>query len=97
MYNGLTNEITFHHKKKKFVLHPLPPSKVFEDQLQMRKLRDEESMHKELGEKASNTRIHEVGKSNALIQVTQRENNLFNKALKKTLLCEQPSYLLFCK
>ena len=56
MHNGLTNEITFHHKEKKFVLHPLAPSKVFEDQLQMRKLRDgerkEESMCKELGEQA---------------------------------------------
>jgi len=31
MHNGLINEITLHHKEKKFVLHPLTPSKVFED------------------------------------------------------------------
>ena len=65
MHNGLTNENTLHHKEKKFVLHPLAPSKVFEDQLQMRKLRDEErkeeSMHKELGEQAPTTYIHEEG------------------------------------
>ena len=34
MHNGLTNEITFTHKAKKFVLHPLFPSQVAEDQLQ---------------------------------------------------------------
>nr|KYP31328.1 Transposon Ty3-I Gag-Pol polyprotein [Cajanus cajan] len=32
MDHGLTNEITFTHKKKKFVLHPLSSSQVIEDQ-----------------------------------------------------------------
>jgi len=32
MHNGLTNEITFTHKDRKFVLHPLSPSQVVEDQ-----------------------------------------------------------------
>ena len=37
MHNGLTNEITFTHKEKKFVLYPLSPSQVVKDQVQMRK------------------------------------------------------------
>jgi len=39
MHNGLTNEMTFTHKEKKIVLHPLSPSQVAEDQVQMRKKR----------------------------------------------------------
>jgi len=42
MHNGLTNEITFTHKDKKFVLHPLSPSQVVEDQIQMRKKLEKE-------------------------------------------------------
>jgi len=92
MHNGLTNEITLHHKEKKFVLHPLTLTKVFEDQLQMRKLRDEErkeeSMHKELGEQAPNTCIHEEGESSIPPNVTQKKKTLSKKTLKKTLIYE---------
>jgi len=42
MHNGLTNEITFTHKDRKFVLHPLSPSQVVEDQIQMRKKLEKE-------------------------------------------------------
>nr|KYP34027.1 hypothetical protein KK1_045063 [Cajanus cajan] len=35
-HDGLTNKITFTHKVKKFVLHPLSPSQVMEDQVQMK-------------------------------------------------------------
>ena len=42
MHNGLTNEITFTHKDRKFVLHPLSPSEVVEDQIQMRKKLEKE-------------------------------------------------------
>ena len=37
LHNGLTNEITFTHLNKKFVFHPLSPSQVLEDQIQMKK------------------------------------------------------------
>jgi len=40
MHNGLTNEITFTHKEKKFVLNPLPHSQVVRDQIQMKQKRD---------------------------------------------------------
>ena len=36
-HNGLTNEITFTHKEKKFVFYPLSSSQVINDQVQMRK------------------------------------------------------------
>jgi len=39
MHNGLTNEITFTHKEKKFILHPLLPSQVVEDHVHMKKKR----------------------------------------------------------
>nr|KYP32501.1 hypothetical protein KK1_046807 [Cajanus cajan] len=46
MHNGLTNEITFIHKEKKFVLHPLSPQQVAEDQAQMKLKRDSEKRFK---------------------------------------------------
>nr|KYP34393.1 hypothetical protein KK1_044652 [Cajanus cajan] len=44
MHNGLTNEITFTHREKKFVLHPLSPQQVVEDQAQMKIKRESEKM-----------------------------------------------------
>nr|KYP60180.1 Transposon Ty3-G Gag-Pol polyprotein [Cajanus cajan] len=35
-HDGFSNKITFTHKGKKFVLHPLTPSQVVEDQVQMK-------------------------------------------------------------
>nr|KYP36068.1 Transposon Ty3-G Gag-Pol polyprotein [Cajanus cajan] len=40
MHNGLTNEITFTHREKKFVLHPLSSQQVAEDQAQMKLKRE---------------------------------------------------------
>ena len=42
MHNGLTNEITFTHKEKKFLLYPLTPSQVVKDQIQMNQKRENE-------------------------------------------------------
>jgi len=42
MHNGLTNEITCTPKDRKFVLHPLSPSQVVEDQIHMRKMLEKE-------------------------------------------------------
>jgi len=36
IHYGLTNEITFTHNNKKFVLQPLTPTQVLEDQVQMK-------------------------------------------------------------
>nr|KYP36429.1 hypothetical protein KK1_042449 [Cajanus cajan] len=45
-HDGLTNKITFTHKDKKFVLHPLSPSQVMEDQVQMKSKRELEKKEK---------------------------------------------------
>ena len=47
MHNGLTNEITFTHKEKKFLLYPLTPSQVIKDQVQMKLKRENEREKKE--------------------------------------------------
>nr|KYP54067.1 hypothetical protein KK1_000234 [Cajanus cajan] len=41
-HDDFSNKITFTHKGKKFVLHPLTPSQVVEDQVQMKTKRDQE-------------------------------------------------------
>nr|KYP73832.1 hypothetical protein KK1_006489 [Cajanus cajan] len=51
MHNGLTNEITFTHKEKKFVLHPFSPQQVAEDQAQMKLKRDSEKRFQKKEEK----------------------------------------------
>ena len=52
MHSGLTNEITFTHKEKKFILHPLSPSQVVEVQVQMKKKEEEKIIRIENQEKA---------------------------------------------
>ena len=42
MHNSLTNEITFTHKEKTFILNLLRHSRVVRDQIQMKHKRDEE-------------------------------------------------------
>nr|KYP42079.1 Transposon Ty3-I Gag-Pol polyprotein [Cajanus cajan] len=41
-HDGLTNKLTFTHKGKKFVFHPLSPSQVIEDQAQMKTKHEQE-------------------------------------------------------
>jgi len=57
MHNGLTNEITFTHKDRKFVLYPLSPSQVVEDQMQMKNKinkENENSTYVHISETSSN-------------------------------------------
>jgi len=42
IHNGLSNEITLQHKDKKFVLHPLTPTQVAKDQVQIKVKREDE-------------------------------------------------------
>jgi len=46
MHNGFSNEITFTHREKKFVLYPLTPSQVVKDQVQMKQKRENEKKKK---------------------------------------------------
>jgi len=71
------------------VFHPLPPSKVFEDQLQMKKM----GMKREKKRK----KHKDKGDISAPSKVTHTEKNLTKETFKKTLFYEQPSYNLLCK
>jgi len=103
MHNGLTNEITFTHKDKKFVLHPLSPSQVVEDQIQMRKKLEKE--RKEDKKKSPPSLPKKVTKDEFEVgeigvpspKVIQHENILTIKSLNQVLNDEQPSCLLLCK
>jgi len=46
IHNGFTNEITFTHKEKNYVLYPLSHSQVVKDQVQMKQKRVEEKKKK---------------------------------------------------
>jgi len=102
MHNGLTNEITFTHKAKKFVLHPFLPSQVVEDQLQMKNKREKEKYEEnkkspQKFQKLNNdeSKAGEIGVPSP--KVIQNENILTMKSLNQVLNIEQPSCLLLCK
>nr|KYP76384.1 Retrotransposable element Tf2 [Cajanus cajan] len=82
MHNGLTNEITFTHKEKKFVLYPLSPQQVAEDQAQMKIKRKEEKEKKKsfcLGKSKEEDVSYEgvVIKENCFITKNPTKNILF--------------------
>ena len=99
IHDGLTNEITFTHNNKKFVLHPLTPTQVLEDQVQMKnKLNNERKSKTPRNHNLSikdTVRVWELGVPSH--KVTQKESLLTKNSLKTCLLIEQPPYLLLCK
>nr|KYP41679.1 Transposon Ty3-I Gag-Pol polyprotein [Cajanus cajan] len=92
MHNGLTNEITFTHKEKKFLLHPLSPSQVIEDQVRMKLKREEEKKLLKKREKK-----HKSSKKKKEEQPLPIEGIQQEEILKQTLLIEKPSYILLCR
>ncbi|XP_068483847.1 uncharacterized protein [Phaseolus vulgaris] len=90
-HNGLTNEISFIHKHKRFVLSPLPHSQVVKDQIQMKHKRDEEKIEKEKNFGKQKAWENSVPSHKVIQQVKHIENTFTNM-----LLVEQPS-LSFCK
>jgi len=99
IHDGLTNKITFTHNNKKFVLHPLTPTQVLEDQVQMKnKLNNERKSKTPRNHNLSikdTVRVWELGVPSH--KVTQKESLLTKNSLKTCLLTEQPPYLLLCK
>jgi len=84
MHNGLTNEISFTHKENKFVFHPLSPSQVVEDQVQMRKRKEDKKSPQTLQKLSKNeTREGDIGVPSA--KVIQHDNMLTRKSLEKVL------------
>ena len=90
-HNGLTNEISFIHKHKRFVLSPLPHSQVVKDQMQMKHKRDEEKIEKEQNFGKQKAWENSVPSHKVIQQDKHLENTITNM-----LLVEQPS-LPFCK
>ena len=90
---GLTNEISFTHKHKRFVLNPLPHSQVVKDQIQMKQKRDEEKRKIEKERTLREQKAWE--KSVPSHKVIQQDKSIKN-TFENMLLVEQPS-LTFCK
>uniref|UniRef100_A0A151UI81 Transposon Ty3-I Gag-Pol polyprotein n=1 Tax=Cajanus cajan TaxID=3821 RepID=A0A151UI81_CAJCA len=101
-HDGLTNKITFTHRGKKFVLHPLTPSQVIEDQVQMKTKREQEKGEenkKRKKKKLLKIRNQEDSREPSVpsLEIVQEER-LETKTLQKTsLLLEPSSYILMCR
>ncbi|XP_052736725.1 uncharacterized protein LOC128197914 [Vigna angularis] len=96
IHHGLTNTITVHKQDKKFVLQPLTPTQVAQDQAQMKSAREQEKKQKK--KKMPKQQSGEVIESSVTShKVTQHEVLLNKKTLNNTLQVEQPSYLLLCQ
>ena len=93
MHNGLTNEITFTHNKKKFILSPLSHSQVVKDQVQKKQKRDEE---KKLEKQKTLWEQKAWEKSVPSHKVIQQDEK-FENTFENMLLVEQPPSLIFCK
>ncbi len=75
IHNDLTNEINFTHKEKKFVLHPLTPQQVAEDQTKMKNKRKREKVGKSKEEEISSKGI--MSKENYFITKESMKTTLF--------------------
>ena len=95
LHNDHTNEITLQHHSKTFVLHPLTPSQVANDQVQMQAWREEESSKNSNASKDSKdkTKVEEVSSSKDVAH----EVLLTHKTLLHTFHNEQPPLLLLCQ
>jgi len=96
MHNGLTNEITFTHNEKKFILNPLPHSQVVRDQVQMKQKRDEEKKKIKL-EKERTLREQKAWEKSVPSHKVIQQDKTFKNTFKNMLLVEQPPSLIFCK
>ena len=94
MDNGLTNEITFTHNEKKFILNPLSHSQVVKDQVQMKQKRDEE---KKKIEKQKALREPKAWEKSVPSHKVIQQDEKFEDTFENMLLVEQPSRLIICK
>lgn len=95
MHNSLTNEITFTHNNKRFVLYALTPSHVLKDQVQMKKIESDKKKSKNLKcILKDELKVWELYVPSH--EVTQKENILTKKVIKHILVTKQPLYLLMC-
>ena len=94
LHHGNSNEITLQHHSITFVFHPLSPSQLASDQVQMRSRREEDSSKNSKASKDSKdrTKVKEVSSSKDVAH----EVLLTHKILLHTLHNEQPPFLLLC-
>jgi len=95
LHNGLTNEITFTHKKKKFVLNPLSHSQAVRDKIQMKQKRDEEKRKIKI-EKEMTLREQKAWEKSAHSHKVIQQDKRIRNTFENMFLVEQPS-LTFCK
>jgi len=93
MHNGLTNEITFTHNEKKFILNPLSHSQVVKDQVQMKQKRDKEKLIITLEKQRGLREPKAWEKSVPSHKVIHQEERIKN-TFENMILVEQPSSLL---
>nr|KYP32391.1 hypothetical protein KK1_046949 [Cajanus cajan] len=100
-HDGLTNKITFTHKGKKFVLHPLTPSQVVEDQVQMKTKCEQEKgeENKKKRKKILKIRNQEDSRETSVpsLEIVQGERFETKTLQKESLLLEPSSYILMCR
>ena len=96
MHNGLTNEITFTHNEKKFILNPLPHSQVVRDQVQMKQKRDEEKKKSKLEKERTLKEQKAWEKSVPSHKVIQQDHSSKN-TFENMFLVEKTQSLIFCK
>jgi len=91
MHNGVTNEISFTHNEKKFILNPLSHSQVLKDQVQMKQKRDEEKNKTKL-EKQKALREPKAWEKSVPSHKVIQQDEKFENNFENMLLVEQPLY-----
>jgi len=81
IHNGLSNKITFYQKKKKFVFHPLTPTQVAADQVQMKINRERDQKEKEEKERRDIEEMKEHEKT--IREKEEREKEELEKMTKE--------------
>jgi hypothetical protein len=109
IHDGLTNKISFVFNDKKFVLVPLTPKQVMEDQVKMKLKREEEKEAvgntKEEGQRKKSKKANTHGKGVGREQhedkkalVSLREGSLAREhEVKRVLASGSTMFLLYCK
>ncbi|XP_052736052.1 uncharacterized protein LOC108336864 [Vigna angularis] len=88
LHDGVTNKITIQHKGKKFILSPLTPSQVREDQIILKKKFDgEKKLKNKTIYKEKNLSLVESASTNIVVPTKHSKNLFFG----------QPHFLLYCK
>nr|KYP36433.1 Transposon Ty3-I Gag-Pol polyprotein [Cajanus cajan] len=101
IHEGLTNKISFHHLGKKIVLCPLSPSQNKNESQERRRRENKKKKQKSKKNLPLNEEREEkvscLEASVSSKEVVHKSHLPLKNDIKKTLLCEQPLYLLYFK